>query len=246
MDLFTAKKITALRKHYALSQEALAEKTGVSRQAVSKWERAEASPDTENIRLLSKIFEVTIDDLLGEKSAEEIIKAKTEKAQTENVSKTEETAATVENKGFATEGSNKATEEKAEKTEVKKALFSETKKDTKPIEKEKDLRKIGTSMLKFPYAIIAVIAYLIIGFSAKLWHPYWIIFLTIPAYYVTAAALKSKTKKGMLLKLPIYLYIIILYILMGFTANLWHPMWILFLLIPTYYWYVAVNVKKAS
>ena len=39
MNLFTAKKLTDLRKHFSLSQEALAEKVGVSRQAISKWER---------------------------------------------------------------------------------------------------------------------------------------------------------------------------------------------------------------
>lgn len=47
-----------------LSQEALAEKLGVSRQAVSKWERSESSPDTDNLIALAKLYGVSLDELL--------------------------------------------------------------------------------------------------------------------------------------------------------------------------------------
>lgn len=47
-----------------MSQEALAEKLGISRQAVSKWERAEASPDTDNLILLARLYGVSLDELL--------------------------------------------------------------------------------------------------------------------------------------------------------------------------------------
>ena len=53
-----------LRKRAGLSQEDFAEKLGVSRQAVSKWERGEALPDTENLIVISEMFGVTIDELL--------------------------------------------------------------------------------------------------------------------------------------------------------------------------------------
>lgn len=54
-----------------LSQEELASRIGVSRQAVSKWERAEASPDTDNLILLADIYGVSLDELLkGEKETE--------------------------------------------------------------------------------------------------------------------------------------------------------------------------------
>lgn len=59
-----ANRLCAYRKYHNLSQEDLAEKLGVSRQAVSKWERAEASPDTDNLILLSKVYQVSLDDLL--------------------------------------------------------------------------------------------------------------------------------------------------------------------------------------
>ena len=100
MNLFTAKKLTALRKYYSLSQEALAEKAGVSRQAVSKWERGEASPDTDNLVTLSRIYNVSLDDLLGEKSAEEII-SQLEKEN--DAEKTAEVPETLDTQGFATE-----------------------------------------------------------------------------------------------------------------------------------------------
>lgn len=65
MNVETADRLTMLRKKRGYSQEQLAEKLGVSRQAVSKWERAEASPDTDNLIALAKIYEISLDELLG-------------------------------------------------------------------------------------------------------------------------------------------------------------------------------------
>lgn len=64
MNLEIANRLVALRKGNHLSQEALAEKLGISRQAVSKWERAEASPDTDNLIALAKLYHVSLDELL--------------------------------------------------------------------------------------------------------------------------------------------------------------------------------------
>ena len=49
MDLAMAQRLVDRRKAAGLSQEALAAQLGVSRQAVSKWERSESSPDTDNL-----------------------------------------------------------------------------------------------------------------------------------------------------------------------------------------------------
>lgn len=57
-------KITHLRKKRGLSQEELAITLNVSRQAVSKWERGEAKPDTDKVVALAEYFEVTTDWLL--------------------------------------------------------------------------------------------------------------------------------------------------------------------------------------
>ena len=59
-----ADRIQQLRKRKGISQEELADRIGVSRQAVSKWESGQTSPDLEKIVLLSDYFEVTTDYLL--------------------------------------------------------------------------------------------------------------------------------------------------------------------------------------
>ena len=56
MNIEIANKLLQLRKEKGLSQEALAQELGISRQAVSKWERAEASPDTDNLIELAKLM----------------------------------------------------------------------------------------------------------------------------------------------------------------------------------------------
>ena len=59
-----ADRIQSLRKSKGMSQEELADAVGVSRQAVSKWESEQATPDLEKIVIMSDIFEVTTDYLL--------------------------------------------------------------------------------------------------------------------------------------------------------------------------------------
>lgn len=59
-------KLCTLRKKNGMSQEALAARVNVSRQAISKWELGEAKPDTENILRLSELFGVSTDYLLKE------------------------------------------------------------------------------------------------------------------------------------------------------------------------------------
>ena len=54
-----------LRTERGLSQDALAEKLFVTRQAVSRWERGDTLPNTETLKLLSKLYDVSINTLLG-------------------------------------------------------------------------------------------------------------------------------------------------------------------------------------
>ncbi|WP_195192102.1 helix-turn-helix domain-containing protein [Collinsella aerofaciens] len=64
MDLAMAQRLVDRRKAAGLSQEALAAQLGVSRQAVSKWERSESSPDTDNLIALAALYGVSLDKLL--------------------------------------------------------------------------------------------------------------------------------------------------------------------------------------
>ena len=61
-------KIYDYRKKNAMSQEALAEKLGVARQTVSNWETGETSPKPEQLKQLSQLFNVSIDELLDNHS----------------------------------------------------------------------------------------------------------------------------------------------------------------------------------
>ena len=59
-----ADRIQYLRKQKGYSQEELADKVGVSRQAVSKWESEQSTPDLEKVIAMSELFEVTTDYIL--------------------------------------------------------------------------------------------------------------------------------------------------------------------------------------
>lgn len=61
----TKNVIFELRTANGLSQDELAEKVFVTRQAVSRWENGETIPNTETLKLLSKLFDVSINTLLG-------------------------------------------------------------------------------------------------------------------------------------------------------------------------------------
>lgn len=76
-----ANRIKSLRKVKGITQEELADKLGVSRQAVSKWESEQSTPDLERVVIMSEFFEVTTDYILKgtdeiggvEKNSNEII-----------------------------------------------------------------------------------------------------------------------------------------------------------------------------
>ncbi|WP_418750283.1 zinc ribbon domain-containing protein [Frisingicoccus sp.] len=61
----TKNVIYELRTKNGLSQDELAEKLFVTRQAISRWENGETVPNTETLKLLSKVFDVSINTLLG-------------------------------------------------------------------------------------------------------------------------------------------------------------------------------------
>ncbi|MDY4799380.1 MAG: helix-turn-helix domain-containing protein [Bullifex sp.] len=60
-----ADNLVDLRKYHAMSQEELAEKIGVSRQTLSKYETGESLPDIEKCKALADVFGITVDDLIS-------------------------------------------------------------------------------------------------------------------------------------------------------------------------------------
>ena len=76
--MILGEKIAQLRRKNGWSQEELADKMGVSRQAVSKWESGQTMPDLERILRLSSLFGVTIDYLLKDGAEPEIPQSEAE------------------------------------------------------------------------------------------------------------------------------------------------------------------------
>ncbi|MCL2370498.1 MAG: helix-turn-helix domain-containing protein [Firmicutes bacterium] len=64
MDYKTADRLIELRRKHGYSQDQLADKLEISRQAISKWERAESLPDTENLIRLANLYRISIDELI--------------------------------------------------------------------------------------------------------------------------------------------------------------------------------------
>ena len=60
-----SENLIQLRKFKSLTQEEVAEKVGVSRQAVAKWESGDSVPDIDKCSLLAQLFEVSLDDLVN-------------------------------------------------------------------------------------------------------------------------------------------------------------------------------------
>ena len=84
MNVVLGENLAKYRKKAGYSQEELADKLGVSRQAVSKWERGEASPDTENLIALSRLYGVTLDELVNKEPSESETKTNEKKDDNRN------------------------------------------------------------------------------------------------------------------------------------------------------------------
>lgn len=89
-------------------------------------------------------------------------------------------------------------------------------------------RQAAKERKAYPYPCLVLLLYLLMGFCLHLWHPGWIIFLTIPLFYLP----KGERNFSRLMCNPAMVTII--YLLMGFYLNLWHPGWLIFLTIPLF------------
>ena len=238
MNIEIANRLVQLRKQNNLSQEALAAKLGISRQAVSKWERAEASPDTDNLILLARLYGVSLDELLH--TEDEI----PEPEETVEEPDGQEDAEKEEYVHIGLKGIHVKDKDGSEVHVGWDGIHVEDKKENNVVdvrgshiyvndkkEPETVLEKILDSV---PYPIIVIIIYLILGITRNLWHPGWILFLTIPLWYSLVSAIIQRNANHF--AYPVLVTVV--YLILGTMQNLWHPGWVVYLTIPVYYWLV--------
>lgn len=203
MNVEIAQRLAALRREKGYSQEELAERLGLSRQAVSKWERAESSPDIGNIVALAKLYGVSVDELLrvDENIADLEDDARFEEQDKTAAAEAEVQAAAVRANEAAVRAAQaavaaaqaRATAEQAQAhaqvhAAPQQAYASYAQPAPQPA--VAPARKRGP-WLTFPYPVLCVIIFLLSGFFTGLWHPAWLIFLTIPLYYWIAHIIEN-------------------------------------------------------
>ena len=236
MNIEIANRLVSLRKSSHLSQEALAEKLGISRQAVSKWERAEASPDMDNLIQLARLYHISLDELLEIHEKDQSVwdpdtevlqseKMDGETKQDEDADKEPEEEEEYVDIGLGGvhvkdrdgsevhigwEGIHVNDEQRGEDVHIdKNGIY---------VNGEKyERKKIFNE--HFPFAAVISISYILIGFLFHVWHPTWLLFLLIPLWY----------------SFTYPVLVTFLFLCAGFFLNAWHPAWVLYLTIPIYY-----------
>lgn len=191
MNLQIANRLLQLRKERGLSQEELADQLGISRQAVSKWERAEASPDTDNLICLAKLYNVSLDYLLQTEDSLETIK-------TEQIK--EEAKIIVDDDAKKPKVLNMLSGLIPVLITITYFILGGVFNLWHPgwlvfLFIPVFLTLIDAIYFKRPddfcFPVLVVIAYLFIGFEFSGWHPYWFLFLLIPVYYIICDAFKN-------------------------------------------------------
>lgn len=237
MTLEVANKLTELRKNAGLSQEDVAAKLGVSRQAVSKWECGEASPDMDNLIALSQLYDVSVDEILCIKR--------------EDDDKKNRRRVKVDLPFIHVDINEDPSDEEKERVKVDMPFIHvDTTDDDDSVEVEYDCDEEGdrhtvhirhkSRWLSFPYPVLVVAAYLFLGFQYHWWHPGWVLFLSIPLYYWLVSCIVNKSLKSF----PVAVVITLVYLYLGFFHQLWHPYWILFILIPVFDFLLKPRRKK--
>ena len=182
MNIEIANRLVELRRAHGYSQEELAGRLGVSRQAISKWERAESSPDTDNLIALARLYDISLDGLLlhtpaaGGAAAQAAPEPEPEPAVEED-SEAQEVFAAASAWDAAEKAERKARKKSWEKWK-ERLLWLLT------LALMVGLPNLTSALgLEEVYALIVTMVYLLTGFLLDNWHPGWMLFLTIPLYY---------------------------------------------------------------
>ena len=159
MNIEVANRLQQLRKAKGLSQEELAQILGLSRQAISKWERAETSPDTDNLVCLARLYNISIDKLLDTNESMEEIKERIAQERIDEIDNNKEEMVEEEKEVIDEEtfNNNIVEEFSDEETELRKKMDE----------------KIGN--VYFLFLALGIIGYIIIGSNTHDWSWGWIL-----------------------------------------------------------------------
>ena len=84
----------------------------------------------------------------------------------------------------------------------------------------------------FPFAVVVTAAYLALGFACSLWHPTWLLFLTIPLYHTAVTAVYKRSPR----KFAYPLLAVIVFLALGFLVpGAWTWCWTVLFTVPVYY-----------
>ncbi len=230
MTIEIADRLIKLRKQYGYSQEELADKLGLSRQAVSKWERAEASPDTDNLICLAKLYGISLDELLStDEDIDTIVKEQVKKEEDTK----EEKVHIIDDEGNEVIVKDKCVECRDKDGNLVKCKDFHN--------KDKFLGVLG--IVEGSLMIASLITYILLGSLLHMWHNAWVVVFVpeIICSFVRAIYKKNANQFNMAFA-AVFTFFFVCMVFPGLDANLWHPMWVVFLAIPLYYTSVsAIN-----
>lgn len=246
MNKDTAARLYDYRRANHFSQEELAERIGVSRQAISKWERGESSPDTDNLIALAKLYGITIDELINGTEIPKETVFNNESNQENNEFIYDDVPEDTDKS--STFGSGINYNDGKDHVHIGfDGIHIETKNDSVHIGAD-DIGKRGKDFVEknpFLHAVMPLICitlYLILGFTVPMgWAAGWLLFLLIPIAESLYSAIKTKNPSAF--AYPVLM--VFLYLGLGFAFHIWHPTWILFVTIPVYY-VMCDSIKKAN
>ena len=251
MTIEIADRLVKLRKKYGYSQEELADKLGLSRQAVSKWERAEASPDTDNLICLAKLYGVSLDELLATDEDIDTIVEEQVKEEEKKEDKVDETAdnkghkrVVINDDGIFVEG------KKGKKVTINDdgvTLYDENGNVTKKVNKKMDKGMAIIGCIEGVLMLLSVVAFLLLGLLAGLWASAWIVFFVPDICCSIARAIyKGDARKVNIPFASAFAFFFVCMFLHDTIGipQLWNPMWVVFLAVPIYYSIVG-TIHKA-
>ena len=233
MTIEIADRLIKLRKKYGYSQEELADKLGLSRQAVSKWERAEASPDTDNLICLAKIYGVSLDELLAtdedvDTIVEEQVKDKEEEKKEGETNIDDRVV--INDKGVFLHSKNGSSV-----TIDNKGIHC-VKADGTVVDKKQDPVMAIIGAFEALLFTLAVVAYILLGSLLGMWYNAWVVFFIPEILSSIARAIRKKNAQHFNMAfVSLFVFFFVCMVIPGLDANLWHPMWVVFLAIPVYH-----------